>query len=160
MADEGSWGRVGKAVTERMTERGLQIEDLAHDSGLTRATIREIRQGRPRQRPTSTLTRVSLALGWTASSLQQILDGGQPDELEYEMRSAASTAGLIERLRQRQSAPERPELTAADYAELNDRLTRVEQILLRLLGEEAAPGPEPRPDPGARAGAPLRSRVD
>lgn len=56
-----------------------QVE-VARAAGVSDFTVRRLQQGVAGTYRAANLAKVSLALGWTAESIQQILDGGEPTE--------------------------------------------------------------------------------
>jgi transcriptional regulator with XRE-family HTH domain len=75
-----SWTAVGNAITERLAELAMQQKDLATKSGVSVAAIREIQRGTERRRHPRVLREISVALGWPANRLEDVLQGRQPDE--------------------------------------------------------------------------------
>lgn len=162
-----AWRRAGEAFKARMDERGMSIADVARRADLDRATIREISTGVPRRRPSSTLAKASLAVGWTVPSLQDLLDGREAADLEVVMVTQPQATSDLEEKVGRAAARmafRRGEVdlatVEAEILDMRDRLTRVEQLLLRLLGGEPPPGLIPRGDQAESADLPLGSRSD
>lgn len=77
--DEQRWARAGQFIRERMAElQGMTITQLQNISGVNRETLRPIINGEPGNPRAATLHRVAHALGWTAGSIHEILDGDEP----------------------------------------------------------------------------------
>lgn len=153
--DVTRWARAGTRVAERMKERGgLSIADLARLTGLSRETISEIVHGRPRRRTPSTLAKVCVVLGWTADSLDQILDGEEPTELTRQtQRAAMESVALIERIQEGARAwmPETDSEAIArlteENAQIRERFAALEKLVRQALGEETAPTTESLTEP-------------
>lgn len=73
---QGDWNAVAEAIKARMAALRLKQADLAHRSGISPATIREITNSpRPRRRYGRTLAALSQALDWPADHLDTVLTG-------------------------------------------------------------------------------------
>ncbi|MQA64162.1 MAG: XRE family transcriptional regulator [Actinophytocola sp.] len=71
-----NWDAVGDAITARLAELQMTQLELAAESGVSPATIREIQYNRlARRRSPRTLESLSTALKWPASYLADILGG-------------------------------------------------------------------------------------
>lgn len=105
---EPDWAGLRDAIAHQLAETGASQSEVAARTGLSRETIRPILNGVPGNYRTATLAKVSLALGWTGGSIQQVLNGGEPQ---------TAAAAMEERL----SAVE------AEVAEIRQILARVEQ---------------------------------
>jgi transcriptional regulator with XRE-family HTH domain len=74
-----NWAAVGRAITRRLGEQDMQQKELAVESGVSVATIREILRGKKRRRSPRILRDISKALGWPDNHLAEVLQGRQPD---------------------------------------------------------------------------------
>ena len=79
-----NWATVGKAITRRLGELDMQQKELAAMSAVSVATIREIQRGKKRRRNPRILKDISVALGWSANHLEDVLQGRQPDLHSHE----------------------------------------------------------------------------
>lgn len=116
MSDVDQWARVGKYVQNRMDARGLTDEAVASAARVSRATVAEIRAGKPRRRPARTRAPVSTALGWTSDSIQRILDGGEPEDAPPIDPGASDIS--------------------AHFAAIDARFDRLEQMMRQILERE------------------------
>jgi transcriptional regulator with XRE-family HTH domain len=76
------WQAVATAIANRLDERGMTMTELAGRSGVSLTTVRElIHVLNTRRRQPRTLTALSVALGWPAEHLGEILRGqaSRPD---------------------------------------------------------------------------------
>lgn len=100
---------------------------LARAAGISDATVRGFMNGQPRGLPREpTRWAVCDALGWTQDSIDKILAGGEPEELDVVTPRAStplalSEAGSVELLRQ-----------AALVNQLAVRVARLEEQVRRL----------------------------
>ncbi len=70
------WSAVGKAITERLDERGMTMTDLAAKSGVSLTTVRElVHVLDTRRRQPRTLVALSETLGWPGDHLAKVLHG-------------------------------------------------------------------------------------
>ena len=69
------WAAVGRAIRERMRERGISATYLAQETGLSPTTIRHIGEPTTRRRTRSTLVAISAVLEWRYDHLTNILHG-------------------------------------------------------------------------------------
>jgi transcriptional regulator with XRE-family HTH domain len=69
------WAAVGRAIRERMRERGITSKRLAQESGLSPTTIRHIGEPTTNRRTKSTLVAISAVLEWRYDHLTNILHG-------------------------------------------------------------------------------------
>jgi transcriptional regulator with XRE-family HTH domain len=70
------WAAVGNAISKRLDELQMTQLELAAESGVSPATIRELQYNKlVRRRSPRTLESISLALKWPASYLGQVLAG-------------------------------------------------------------------------------------
>ena len=68
------WVAVGRAIRDRMLERGMSASQLAQETGLSPMTIRHIGESDNR-RTKSTLVAISAVLEWRYDHLTNILQG-------------------------------------------------------------------------------------
>ncbi|MDI5965825.1 helix-turn-helix domain-containing protein, partial [Streptantibioticus silvisoli] len=73
------WKRLGDAIRDARTSRGMTQIDLATAAEVSEATVQNLEGARknPRRRPPS-LPRIEAALNWAAGSATRILEGGAP----------------------------------------------------------------------------------
>jgi transcriptional regulator with XRE-family HTH domain len=112
------WTAVGDAITRRLGELRMTQLDLAAQSKVSPATIREIQYNRmPRRRHPRTLEALSEALQWEAGHLSAVLGGapGRPDAVHGD----ASLQAQVDELRAR-------------LDEVQARLARLEEVQPRL----------------------------
>lgn len=77
----GGWNAVSKAITERMTRLNMQQSQLAKDSGVSQATIRELQYNtEQRRRSPRTLSAISKALGEPGDFLQHVFMGAEQNQ--------------------------------------------------------------------------------
>jgi hypothetical protein len=69
------WAAVGRAIRERMRERGISSTHLAKETGLSPTTIRHIGEPTTNRRTQSTLVAISAVLDWRYDHLTNILRG-------------------------------------------------------------------------------------
>lgn len=159
-----AWAAVAAAVTARMRELGMRKQiELVRASGLSDATVRVFMTGRLRGAEPNDVSREQLAttLGWSPSSIDQILQGGDPtvvidqtatapvdlDEVMTALRQAvAKSSSRDERL---SNVVKVTSETTAVLAELADvvRANREQLALIaEHLGVEVVPSP-PRAAP-------------
>ncbi|WP_016697530.1 helix-turn-helix domain-containing protein [Actinoalloteichus spitiensis] len=75
------WAAVAHAVNTRARELSLRQKEIAEESGVSLAIVREIQQGRiQRRRNPRTLEALSLALDWHPQHLTAVLRGETPPE--------------------------------------------------------------------------------
>ena len=75
------WVAVAEAITGRMRELKVSQRDLAVDSNVSVATIREIQRHRiSRRRNPRTLESLSESLGWPRQHLDAVLNGRLPQD--------------------------------------------------------------------------------
>lgn len=73
------WAAVAKAINERSTERGLNQRELAEQSRVSLAIVRELQRNTvQRRRSRRTLEALSIALGWHPGHLAAVLAGRRP----------------------------------------------------------------------------------
>lgn len=144
------WGDVAAAVTQRMKDRGLRRQvDLVRATGLSDATVRPFTSGKLRAgampEPISRET-VALALRWTEDSIDRILGGSPPLDLDV-LRSdwIRELNALREPLLQGEAPPEgvydKIEQVSANLRWVDRQIT-VSDRLLRVAQETKSQPPE------------------
>lgn len=74
-----NWAAVSKAINERVAELGWKQRELAEQSHVSQAIVREIQHHTvERQRSARTLEALSVALGWHPGHLAAVLRGRKP----------------------------------------------------------------------------------
>jgi transcriptional regulator with XRE-family HTH domain len=69
--------RLDAAIADRRLELGLSWKEVAQAADISEATLRAIRNGA--NEPSALTARgIERALGWTAGSVERVLDGGAP----------------------------------------------------------------------------------
>jgi transcriptional regulator with XRE-family HTH domain len=91
------WHRVGSAVQARMDALGMNQKDVADASGISPETLRPIRQGTPGNYSAKTKVKIARALGWSSDSIDAILAGEEP--VEVEMTNQPDVAAAVAELR-------------------------------------------------------------
>lgn len=71
------WARLGAALKAARKEHSLRQEDAAEQLGLKRGAVANIESGSI-SRVTRTLREYARVVGWTADSVEAVLDGGEP----------------------------------------------------------------------------------
>jgi len=103
------WAAVGRAIGERLDERGMTMTDLAGQAEVSLTTVRElVHVLSTRRRNPRTLSRISKALGWPEDHLQKVLRGGEastpdsdPETLEAIRSELRSLRKRVEQLEKR-----------------------------------------------------------
>ena len=79
MSDD--WAAVARAISERMTELGLNQREVAERANVALSIVRELRHNTvQRRRAGRTLEALSVALGWHPRHLAAVLIGHRPPE--------------------------------------------------------------------------------
>jgi transcriptional regulator with XRE-family HTH domain len=138
------WVAVAEAITGRMRELKMSQQDLAVDSNVSVATIREIQKHRiSRRRNPRTLESLSESLDWPREHLDAVLNGRLP-------QNPAADAGDDTDLRSRLEQLERRLDTIADV------MHRIDTKIDIIIDLRHGPGPEaagtPAGIPAARSG--------
>jgi transcriptional regulator with XRE-family HTH domain len=138
------WVAVAEAITGRMRELKMSQQDLAADSNVSVATIREIQKHRiSRRRNPRTLESLSESLDWPREHLDAVLNGRLP-------QNPAADAGDDTDLRSRLERLERRLDTIADV------MQRIDTKIDSIIDPRPGPGPEaagtPAGIPAARSG--------
>jgi transcriptional regulator with XRE-family HTH domain len=117
------WTAVGDAITKRLGELRMTQLDLAAQSKVSPATIREIQYNRmPRRRHPRTLEALSEALQWEAGHLSAVL-AGEPGG-RHAAHDDASLQAQVDELRARL---DEVQARLARLEDVQPRLTEVEQ---------------------------------
>jgi transposase-like protein len=66
------WTRAGKAVNARIVERGAKIRAVALKAGIDPSTLWKLRRGYGQLLSPQLRTRIDLALGWPAGTIDRI----------------------------------------------------------------------------------------
>lgn len=112
------WARVGAAVRTERKAQGLTQADLAGRAGVSTGTIRAVERGQEFQKVTPTHRAVGRALGWTESSIEAVLDGGEPTLADEAPAAAMPSTGL-------EGLPYRIARALADGTALDTRLKTI-----------------------------------
>lgn len=76
---ENRWAEVGTKLRAQMKAAGgMNQKALCAATGLSPETVRPVMQGRANKLKEATLAKISVAVGWTADSIERILDGREP----------------------------------------------------------------------------------
>jgi transcriptional regulator with XRE-family HTH domain len=136
------WVAVAEAITGRMRELKLSQRDLAVQSNVSVATIREIQRHRiSRRRNPRTLESLSETLGWPRQHLDAVLNGRRPQD-------PAETSGDESDLRSRLDVLEQRLNTIVDVVH---RIDAKIDAIIDLKHEDAAGAPAGIP--AARVGS-------
>jgi transcriptional regulator with XRE-family HTH domain len=96
------WVAVAEAITGRMRELKLSQRDLAVQSNVSVATIREIQRHRiSRRRNPRTLESLSETLGWPRQQLDAVLNGRLPQDPAEASEDAGDLRSRLDALEQR-----------------------------------------------------------
>lgn len=82
MSDDAGLARLGRLVTARRKKLRLSVETAAKRGGINRLTWRSIEAGEERDRRDTTFPGVEHALEWETGSVDRILRGDEPVEIE------------------------------------------------------------------------------
>jgi transcriptional regulator with XRE-family HTH domain len=72
-AEGEDWAAVAAVVNERMAARRIGQQELAHLSGVSVSTLRQVQHGAGRRVQNKTLAAISRALGWPDDHLAAVL---------------------------------------------------------------------------------------
>lgn len=96
------WAAVAKAVDERLKELGWSQQELAKQSSVSIATVRQIHRNTVnRNRNRLTLKSLSVALGWHPEHIDAVLHGRQPPSVEEPENDQAILVRRMDALEQR-----------------------------------------------------------
>ncbi|MGQ4513615.1 helix-turn-helix domain-containing protein [Streptomyces sp. DW26H14] len=73
-----AWERLGSALKAARADSGATQEEVAADLGVSRATIQKLERGEPHTKVTPTMRAYAVRVGWTAASVDIVLQGGDP----------------------------------------------------------------------------------
>ncbi|WP_435246404.1 helix-turn-helix domain-containing protein [Streptomyces sp. NRRL F-5630] len=81
------WARLGRAFAEDRTARRLTQDDVVRALGVSRATVQNMERGtgasgKAFTRVTPTMRQYAQLLSWAEGSIQQVLDGGEPNHVQ------------------------------------------------------------------------------
>lgn len=101
--------RLGRAITERMSELGLTVTETERltatldvsGRGLSERTIHHLRAGTEQDYNGRTIRLIERALGWGKGSVESICDGGPPLLDGYQDTTVQQLAAEVHELRQR-----------------------------------------------------------
>jgi hypothetical protein len=115
------WSAVARAISERMTELGLNQREVAERAQVALSIVRELRHNTvQRRRAGRTLEALSVALGWHPRHLAAVLVGHRPpapgDPIDYAGDGVPARLAAIE---------DRLSQIAERLDELNANLTAV-----------------------------------
>ena len=99
------WVAVGRAIRDRMLERGMSASQLAQETGLSPMTIRHIGESDNR-RTKSTLVALSAVLDWRHDHLTNILHG----EPQKNLPAASPLEPYLENLLRAEVGPVKEEV--------------------------------------------------
>lgn len=103
------WDAVATAINTRMDELQITQRELAENSGVSPATLRQLQHNyAPRRRSPRLLTAVSQGLRWPDDHLARILDGDEPEggDVESLRDDLRQVRDQLERLQERVSTLE------------------------------------------------------
>lgn len=108
---EPNWAAVAEAINTRLAELKMTQQELAHRSGVSVATLRELQRNyQPKRRSPRTLAAISEGLRWPPHYLSRVLDGAQSAEPEGEVDALRAAVDELK----------------VQVAVLDDRLSRIE----------------------------------
>ena len=115
-AEGEDWAAVAAVVNERMAARRVGQQELAHLSGVSVSTLRQVQHGAGRRVQNKTLGAISRALGWPDDHLATVLLSQR--EPASEVTPAADAAAVLRRIE-------------SGVDEIRERLTALEAALGR-----------------------------
>jgi hypothetical protein len=129
------WAAVAQAISQRMTELGINQAELIERSQVSKATVGELyHNSAQRRRSARTLEALSTALGWHPQHLVAVLKGQRvPDIGEPVSRSDDDVSGRLAAIEYRLAQIE-ARLGAID--ELSERLEEINanvEAMIRLV---------------------------
>lgn len=77
---EADWTGLAEAIRLRLAATGAGPGEIARATGLSRETVRPILNGVPGNYRPHTLRKVSIALGWSGDTIEQLLAGAPPPD--------------------------------------------------------------------------------
>lgn len=72
------WGRLGKALAGARAAAGWTQAELAERIGVTRTAVQSVERGVKRAKVTGTMRSYAHVVGWSETSIEQVLAGGEP----------------------------------------------------------------------------------
>ena len=129
------WAAVAEAISQRMTELGVNQTELIGRSQVSKATVGELyHNSAQRRRSARTLEALSVALEWHPQHLAAVLKGQRvPDIGEPVSRSDDDVPGRLAAIEYRLA---QIETRLGDIGELNDRIDEVKtsiEAVIRLV---------------------------
>ena len=129
------WAAVAEAISQRMTELGINQTELIGRSQVSKATVGELyHNSAQRRRSARTLEALSIALGWPPRHLAAVLKGQRvPSIGEPVSRSDDDIPGRLAAIEYRLA---QIETRLGDIGELSDRIDEVKAVIeamIRLL---------------------------
>lgn len=136
------WAAVAQAISQRVTELGINQAELIERSQVSKATVGELyHNSAQRRRSARTLEALSMALGWHPQHLVAVLRGQRVPEIgEPVSRSDDDVPGRLAAIEYRLAQIE-TRLGAID--ELGDRLKEISasvEAVVRLVGSSRKRG--------------------
>jgi hypothetical protein len=98
MTDNRDWQRLGAAVKARRTGLRLSLYGVRIAGGPSQATLGKIEKGLPTEITAETRNRLERALRWPPNTVDLILNGGLPPELDESPRVEVLHEGNGERI--------------------------------------------------------------
>ena len=129
------WAAVADAISQRMTELGINQTELIGRSQVSKATVGELyHNSAQRRRSARTLEALSIALGWHPQHLAAVLKGQRaPDIGEPVSRSDDDVPGRLAAIEYRLA---QIETRLGDIGELSDRIDEIKtdiEAVMRLV---------------------------
>jgi transcriptional regulator with XRE-family HTH domain len=130
-----NWAAVAEAISQRMTELGINQTELIGRSQVSKATVGELyHNSAQRRRSARTLEALSIALGWHPQHLAAVLKGQHiPAIGEPMIRSDDDVPGRLAAIEYRLA---QIETRLGDIGELSDRVNQVKttiETVMRLV---------------------------
>jgi DNA-binding Xre family transcriptional regulator len=97
-AEGEDWAAVAAVVNERMAARRVGQQELAHLSGVSVSTLRQVQHGAGRRVQNKTLAAISRALGWPDDHLATVLLSRREIPSADAMSPEDSTAAVLRRI--------------------------------------------------------------
>jgi DNA-binding Xre family transcriptional regulator len=119
--DGEDWSAVAAVLNERMASRRVGQQELAHLSGVSVSTLRQVQHGAGRRVQNKTLTAISRALDWPEDHLSSILLGRHLTPRPTYGHAVDPGAESVETMRRLE----------AQLGQISERLAVIERVLLR-----------------------------
>lgn len=102
-ASEEDWPRLAAHIERRLNELRLQWKDIPDRGGPSTAKVRELRNGNSQTLNRSKRRDLERALEWVAGSVDEVLAGGEPTNLEnlHASLQDVATDDLLSEIRSR-----------------------------------------------------------